>query len=95
MNFDESHSDQSDSNESQTTKALVPMVDLFAVRAIVFMIYSNAEIEITKQEAEDHINEIVATSEKEVERIDKESEATLQLAVMEIAEPRDARIREL
>ena len=88
MKFDEPHSD-----ESQTTKALVPMVDLFAVLAIVFMIYSNAEIDLTIQATEDHINEIVETSEKEyVARIDKESEAKLQLAVMQISETRDERI---
>jgi biopolymer transport protein ExbD len=32
--------DQSNQKESQTIEALVPMVDLFAVLAIVFMIYA-------------------------------------------------------
>ena len=36
--------DQEDVKESQTIEALVPMVDLFAVLAIVFMIYASDEI---------------------------------------------------
>ena len=35
---------KSDSNRSKTIDALIPMIDLFAVLAIVFMIYSSDEI---------------------------------------------------
>ena len=76
MNFDESRSDESGSDESQTTRALVPMVDLFAVLAVVFMIHSQDEIAVSRQETENHIDEIVATAEKEsLARLQKESEA--------------------
>jgi hypothetical protein len=55
--------DKSDSNESQTIEALVPMVDLFAVLAIVFMIYSNEEIIVAKLESSEtiqHLEETIA-----------------------------------
>ncbi len=40
---------RSGSNQSHTMEALVPMVDLFAVLAIVFMIHSNEEITVTQE----------------------------------------------
>ncbi len=74
--------DQSNSDDSQTTAALVPMVDLFAVLALVFMIYSSDEIAIAKQDTENQIQEIVATAEREIEaRIEKESVATINTLV--------------
>ncbi len=51
---------RSGSDQSQFMQALVPMVDLFAVLANVFMIYSNEEITVTKLESDKRIQEIVA-----------------------------------
>jgi hypothetical protein len=45
-------------------QALVPMVDLFAVLAIVFMIYSNDEITATQIQNDERLQEIVAEIEK-------------------------------
>jgi hypothetical protein len=64
--------DRSDSNKSQTIEALVPMVDLFAVLAIVFMIYANEEITVTKVESHEKIQEIVAEIEVEREEMQQE-----------------------
>ena len=57
--------DQSESKESQTIEALIPMVDLFAVLAIVFMIYSNDEVQATRLESAKKIEQIVAEVEDE------------------------------
>ncbi len=73
-------SDQSDLKESQTIEALVPMVDLFAVLAIVFMIYATDEIAITELTTANKIQEVVKTVEKMkdvVESIERESEARI------------------
>ncbi len=59
--------DHSDQKESQTIEALVPMVDLFAVLAIVFMIYASDEITITELTTAKKMQEVVATIEKETE----------------------------
>ena len=64
-------SDQSDSSESKTIEALVPMVDLFAVLAIMFMIYSNEEITYAKQESAAEIQKVV----EQVEGIAEEEQA--------------------
>jgi hypothetical protein len=69
--------EQSDQKESQTIEALVPMVDLFAVLAIVFMIYASDEITITELTTAKKMQEVVETVEKMqevVETIEKESE---------------------
>ena len=50
--------DRNKYGESQTIEALVPMVDLFAVLAIVFMIYATEEIIVTKMESEKRIQAI-------------------------------------
>ena len=59
--------DQSDLKESQTIEALVPMVDLFAVLAIVFMIYASDEITITELTTAKKMQEVVETIEMESE----------------------------
>ena len=46
-------SNQTDSEQSESMQALVPMVDLFAVLAIVFMIYSNEEITAAQTEVQE------------------------------------------
>ena len=53
--------DQEDQKESQTIEALVPMVDLFAVLAIVFMIYASDEINITELTTAKKMQEVVQT----------------------------------
>ncbi len=58
---------QSDLKESQTIEALVPMVDLFAVLAIVFMIYASDEIKITELTTAAKMQEVVETIERESE----------------------------
>ncbi len=59
--------DESDSNESQTIEALVPMVDLFAVLAIVFMIYASDEIAVNRIESVTKMQETVEIIRKESE----------------------------
>jgi hypothetical protein len=49
-------------------QALVPMVDLFAVLAIVFMIHSDNEIAETQLEAQEAINRLEAIDEAEQAR---------------------------
>ena len=69
--------DQSNQKESQTIEALVPMVDLFAVLAIVFMIYASDEITITELKTATKMQEVVETIDKMkevVESIEKESQ---------------------
>ena len=44
---------KSDSNKSKTIEALIPMVDLFAVLAIVFMIYSSDEIIASQEKSQE------------------------------------------
>ncbi len=61
----------SGSNQSQFMQALVPMVDLFAVLAIVFMIYSNDEITVTKLEAQEVRKRLEAIDETEQARKDR------------------------
>ena len=43
-------SNRSGSHQSEFMQALVPMVDLFAVLAIMFMIHSNEEITVAQTE---------------------------------------------
>jgi len=74
--------DQADTSESQTIVALVPMVDLFAVLAIVFMIYASEEIHITKIDSASKIQEVVEKierdSEQRIARLEQESETRMQ-----------------
>ena len=65
------NSDQSDSNKPKTIEALVPMVDLFAMLAIMFMIYSNYEITYAKQESAAEIQKLT----EQVEEIAEEEQA--------------------
>ena len=52
-------SNRSGSNQSEFMQALVPMVDLFAVLAIVFMIHSNEEITAAQTVNDERLLEIV------------------------------------
>ena len=72
---------RSGSNQSQFMEALVPMVDLFAVLAIVFMIHSNDEITVTKLETDERMQEIVAEvqeARKRLEAIDEAEQARIE-----------------
>ncbi len=55
------------SNKSKTIEALIPMIDLFAVLAIVFMIYSSDEI-IAEQEKSQRTIEEIATEYKKLQQ---------------------------
>ena len=46
-------SNRSGSQQSEFMQALVPMVDLFAVLAIVFMLHSNEEITVAQAEVQE------------------------------------------
>jgi len=75
------NSDQSDSNKPKTIEALVPMVDLFAMLAIMFMIYSNDEIIYAKQESEVEIQKLTEQVEEvaeEQKRIDRRKQLAQQ-----------------
>ena len=52
-------SNRSGSHQSEFVQALVPMVDLFAVLAIVFMIHSNEEITVAQTEVQEARNALV------------------------------------
>jgi len=95
--------DQSNQKESQTIEALVPMVDLFAVLAIVFMIYASDEINITElttankiqeveREVEERIQEVIEQYESDPQAIlAKEADKTLE----EVKEKRRKKAEEL
>ena len=55
---------KADTNKSKTIEALIPMVDLFAVLAIVFMIYSSDEIIASQEKSQETIEEIAADYKK-------------------------------
>ena len=59
-------SNKPDSNKAKTIDALIPMIDLFAVLAIVFMIYSSDEI-IASQEKSQEMIEQITTDYKKLE----------------------------
>ncbi len=61
-------SNRSGSNQSEFMQALVPMVDLFAVLAIVFMIHSNDEIVTAQAEVQEVRNALGAVDELEQAR---------------------------
>ncbi|MDH3317762.1 MAG: hypothetical protein OER43_18610, partial [Gammaproteobacteria bacterium] len=52
------------SNKSTTIEALVPMIDLFAVLAIVFMIYSSDEIMASQEKSQEMIEQIASDYKK-------------------------------
>ena len=86
--------DQSNSEESQTIEALVPMVDLFAVLAIVFMIYASDEITITELTTAKQMQEVAETVEKMqevVEIIQRESEER----IAEVERESEEKIKEI
>ena len=100
--------DRSDSDQSHFMQALVPMVDLFAVLAIVFMIYSDDEITVTKLESEKRIQEIVTEvqeARKKLAEIDEAERARIARRVLlakkasksleQIKEERERKAREL
>ena len=61
--------DQANQKESQAVEALVPMVDLFAVLAIVFMIYATDEIKITEMTTANKIQEVEREVEEKIQEI--------------------------
>ena len=67
--------DQQDLKESQTIEALVPMVDLFAVLAIVFMIYASDEINITEMTTANKIEEVQRESEERIQEVMEQYES--------------------
>ena len=78
-------SEKTSESKSQTAEALVPLIDLFAVLALVFMLYSSQEIIEVKQETQDQIEEMVIQveiSKKEEQRkriLAKDSHLTLEM----------------
>ena len=60
---------KADTNKSKTIEALIPMVDLFAVLAIVFMIYSSDEIIASQEKSQETIEEIAADFKKLQEEV--------------------------
>ena len=101
-------SNRSGSNQSEFMQALVPMVDLFAVLAIVFMIHSNEEITAAQTENDERIQEIVAQVQEardalegidEAERARRERREllanTASKSLEEIREERERQAQEL
>jgi len=60
---------KADSNKSKTIEALIPMVDLFAVLAIVFMIYSSDEIIASQEQSQETIEQIAIDYKKLQEQV--------------------------
>ncbi len=60
---------KTDTNKSKTIEALIPMVDLFAVLAIVFMIYSSDEIIASQEKSQETIEQIAADYKKLQEEV--------------------------
>ncbi len=78
--------DQSDQKEPQTIEALVPMVDLFAVLAIVFMIYASDEITITELTTANKIQEVEMESEERIQEVIEQYESDPQTILAKEAE---------
>ena len=78
--------DQSNQKESQTVEALVPMVDLFAVLAIVFMIYATDEIKITEMATANKIQEVERKIEEKIQEIADQYESDPQVVLAKEAE---------
>ena len=100
--------DRSDDDQPHYMQALVPMVDLFAVLAIVFMIYSNQEITVTKLNSDKMIKAIAAEvqeAKKKLAAIDEAERARIARRQMlaekasksleQIKEERERKAREL
>ena len=88
--------DESDSNESQTIEALVPMVDLFAVLAIVFMIYASDEIAVNRMESVTKMQETVEILRKESEeKIQQLEEMVAENGVNALAKEADHTLEEI
>ena len=62
------------SGSHQSMQAIVPLVDLFAVLAIVFMIHSDDEITATKLEKDEIVAEVQEVR-KRLEAIDEAEQA--------------------
>ena len=73
-------------------EALVPMVDLFAVLAIVFMIYSNDEITVTQLEVQEIRERLEAIDEVEQARMERR-ELLAKRASKSLEEIKDERER--
>ena len=63
------------SNKSATIEALIPMIDLFAVLAIVFMIYSSDEIIAAQEKSQEMVEEIAIEYKKLQEELEKRKAA--------------------
>jgi len=84
---------RSGSKQSQTMEALVPMVDLFAVLAIVFMIHSNEEITVT-QEVRERLEAIDEAEQARRERRELLAERASK-SLEEIKNERERKAQEL
>jgi hypothetical protein len=60
---------KSDTNKSKSIEALIPMIDLFAVLAIVFMIYSSDEIIASQEQSQETIEQIATDYKKLQEEV--------------------------
>ncbi|MCK5362013.1 MAG: hypothetical protein KAR22_03545, partial [Gammaproteobacteria bacterium] len=60
---------KTDSNKSKTIEGLIPMIDLFAVLAIVFMIYSSDEIIASQEQSQETIEQIATDYKKLQEEV--------------------------
>jgi len=58
-----------DPNKPKTIEALIPMIDLFAVLAIVFMIYSSDEIIASQEQSQEMIEQITMEYKKLQEEV--------------------------
>ena len=86
--------DKSDSTESQAIEALVPMVDLFAVLAIVFMIYASDEITITELTTATKMQEVVETID-EMKQVVEDIERESQERIADVEKQSEERIKEI
>ena len=90
-------SNRSGSHQSEFMQALVPMVDLFAVLAIVFMIHSNEEITVARAEVTTELQEartaLAALDELEQARRERR-ESMANAATMSLEEIREERERQ-
>ena len=68
-------SDDNATNKTKTIDALIPMIDLFAVLAIVFMIYSSDEIIAEQEKSQETIEEIATEFKKLQEEVAAAEEA--------------------
>ena len=90
-------SNRSGSQHSESMQALGPMVDLFAVLAIVFMIHENEEITVARTEVQEARTALEAIDELEQARRERrESLAnSASMSLEEIREERERQAQEL